>query len=56
MDACTLQTTDARYPAPLRERLGAAAPAALTALGNLDLLALPKTGLICFAHCHEETQ
>ena len=42
---------DARYPARLRERLGDAAPAQLTALGNLDLLALPKTGLFCSARC-----
>jgi predicted Rossmann fold nucleotide-binding protein DprA/Smf involved in DNA uptake len=42
---------DARYPARLRERLGATAPAELFALGNLDLLALPKTALFCSARC-----
>lgn len=42
---------DAAYPARLRERLGDAAPAQLTTLGNLDLLALPKTGLFCSARC-----
>ena len=35
----------------MRERLGDAAPAELTTLGNLDLLALPKTGLFCSARC-----
>lgn len=39
------------YPARLRERLGAEAPPTLTALGNLDLLALPKTALFCSARC-----
>ena len=42
---------DARYPARLRERLGGDAPAQLTALGNLDLLALPKAALFCSARC-----
>jgi predicted Rossmann fold nucleotide-binding protein DprA/Smf involved in DNA uptake len=42
---------DRRYPARLRERLGAAAPPELTALGNLDLLALPKTTLFCSSRC-----
>ena len=42
---------DAHYPARLRERLGDAAPTQLTTLGNLDLLALPKTGLFCSARC-----
>lgn len=45
-----LSTDDARYPARLRERLGAPAPQ-VTALGNLDLLALPKTALFCSAKC-----
>ena len=51
MDACTLTAADTRYPARLRERLGDAAPAQLTAFGNLDLLALPKTALFCSARC-----
>ena len=42
---------EARWPVRLSERLGGAAPAELTALGNLDLLALPKTGLFCSARC-----
>ena len=40
---------DARYPARLRERLGANAPGQLSALGNLELLAQPKTALFCSA-------
>ena len=51
MDACTLTASDARYPARLHERLGDGAPAQLTTLGNLDLLALPKTALFCSARC-----
>lgn len=47
----TIARGDARYPARLARRLGAAAPAALMALGNLDLLALPKTALFCSARC-----
>ena len=51
MTPLALAPADARYPARLRERLGDAAPAQLTTLGNLDLLALPKTGLFCSARC-----
>ena len=51
MTPLVLAPADARYPARLRERLGDAAPAQLTTLGNLDLLALPKTGLFCSARC-----
>ena len=47
----TIPRDEPRYPARLRERLGAAAPSNLTALGNLDLLALPKTALFCSARC-----
>src|SRR3989442_15719656 len=46
-----LNVADARYPARLRERLGEDALPELTALGNLDLLALPKTALFCSARC-----
>ena len=35
----------------MRERLGDTAPAQLYALGNLVLLALPKTALFCSARC-----
>lgn len=41
----------ALWPRLLSERLKDEAPAELTALGNLDLLALPKTGLFCSARC-----
>jgi predicted Rossmann fold nucleotide-binding protein DprA/Smf involved in DNA uptake len=47
----TLLQDDSRYPAKLRERLGADAPAQLSTLGNLDLLAMPKTALFCSARC-----
>ena len=46
-----LEPGDTRYPAVLRERLGANAPASLSPLGNLDLLAPPKTALFCSARC-----
>ena len=51
MNTILLDATDTRYPARLRERLGANAPGQLSALGNLDLLALPKTALFCSARC-----
>ena len=51
MTLVVLDSTDARYPARLRERLGEDAPTQLTSLGNIDLLALPKTGLLCSARC-----
>lgn len=41
---------NAAYPAPVRRRLGDAAPN-LTVRGNLDLLALPKTAVFCSARC-----
>ena len=46
-----LDARDTRYPARLRERLGGDAPDQVTAVGNLDLLALPKTALFCSARC-----
>ena len=51
MTPIALNATDARYPARLLERLGDPAPVQLSALGNLDLLALPKTALFCSARC-----
>ena len=51
MTPIALNVADARYPARLRERLGADAPRQLTALGNLDLLNFPKTALFCSARC-----
>ena len=46
MKPISLNPADARCPARLRERLGDAAPAQLTTLGNPDPLALPKTGIL----------
>ena len=47
----TILPWDALWPHRLRERLGDASPAELNTIGNLDLLALPKTGLFCSARC-----
>ena len=46
-----LNLADALYPARLSEHFGTDAPPRLSALGNLDLLALPKTALFCSARC-----
>jgi hypothetical protein len=46
-----LNSADARYPARLRRRLRTDALPQLSALGNLDLLALSKTALFCSARC-----
>ena len=46
-----LSPDDARWPRLLTARLGDAAPKRITAQGNLDLLALPKTALFCSGHC-----
>ncbi len=51
MTPIALNAKDERYPVRLRERLGSNAPAQIAALGNLDLLALPKTALFCSARC-----
>ena len=51
LQAASILHRDSGYPERLRERLGDAAPAQLTTLGNLDLLALPKTALFCSARC-----
>ncbi len=50
-----LSPDDARWPRLVTERLGDAAPPKLTALGNLDLLALSKTALFCSARCPGST-
>lgn len=42
---------DPRYPARLREGSWDGAPAQLSSLGNLDLIALRKTALFCSARC-----
>ena len=49
MTPAAFNSTDACYPARLRERLSSEAPAQLCALGNLDLLAFTKTALFCSA-------
>jgi predicted Rossmann fold nucleotide-binding protein DprA/Smf involved in DNA uptake len=51
MMAVVLNLADDFYPEQLSERLGADAPPQLKALGNLDLLACPKTALFCSARC-----
>ncbi len=51
MKPIALNAADASYPERLREGLGGDAPAQVFALGNLDLLALPKTALFCSARC-----
>ena len=51
MDIHQIEAVAAEYPARLRERMDADAPPQLTALGNLNLLALPKTALFCSARC-----
>jgi len=47
----TITLEDSRYPARLIRHLGADAPPELTVLGNLELLALPKTALFCSEKC-----
>ncbi len=51
LQAASISHRDTGYPARLRERLGADAPPEMTVIGNLDLLALPKTALFCSTHC-----
>jgi predicted Rossmann fold nucleotide-binding protein DprA/Smf involved in DNA uptake len=51
MNRTVLNSTDAAYPASLRERLGEQTPRTLTILGNLELLSQPKTGLFCSVRC-----
>ena len=46
-----LRAGETGYPAILLTHLNSAAPATLSALGNRDLLALPKTALFCSARC-----
>jgi len=46
-----IKPSDVRWPRLLAERLGTEAPPHLTTLGNLDLLALPKTALLGSARC-----
>lgn len=55
MTPALIKSADERYPARLYERLGKQAPPQLTALGNLALLAQPKTALFCSARCPGKT-
>ena len=47
----SISHNDADYPVRLVQCLGADAPPKITALGSLDLLAMPKTALFCSAKC-----
>jgi hypothetical protein len=51
MEVIQIESVAAEYPARLRDRLGGSAPSPLTAVGNLNLLALPNTALFCSARC-----
>jgi predicted Rossmann fold nucleotide-binding protein DprA/Smf involved in DNA uptake len=51
MTPTVLKTSSPLYPARLRGKLGDDAPPPLSALGNLELLALLKTALFCSARC-----
>ena len=46
-----LDTTHPLWPGRLTARLGSDAPKELAVLGNVGLLALPMTGLLCSARC-----
>lgn len=46
-----INPSDVRYPSSLVQRLGSDAPPMLAALGNFDLVSLPKTALFCSARC-----
>jgi predicted Rossmann fold nucleotide-binding protein DprA/Smf involved in DNA uptake len=51
MNPTVLNSTDAAYPASLRERLGEHAPKTLTALGAVASLSQRKTALFCSIRC-----
>jgi predicted Rossmann fold nucleotide-binding protein DprA/Smf involved in DNA uptake len=46
-----IRQDDTNYPATLVERMGEAAPAALAAVGDLNILQRPRLGLICSIQC-----
>jgi predicted Rossmann fold nucleotide-binding protein DprA/Smf involved in DNA uptake len=51
MTPLALNVADTRYPACLRKLLDTEIPPNLCAIGNLELLSLPKTALFCSARC-----
>ena len=51
MKPTALNPADTRYPAKCLERLGDDAPKQLTALGNLDLLVLPRIAIFSSTRC-----
>lgn len=46
-----IRLSDAGYPHRVARQLGNNAPKQISVLGNLDLLALPKTALFCSSRC-----
>src|SRR3990170_4288858 len=51
MNPTVFNSTDARYPARLHERLGEHTPRTLIALGDFVLLSQTKTGVFCSGRC-----
>ena len=51
MDVFRISPVATEYPSRLRDRLARLTLPPLTALGNLALLAMPKTALFCSTHC-----
>jgi predicted Rossmann fold nucleotide-binding protein DprA/Smf involved in DNA uptake len=51
MNPTVLNSSEAEYPARLRERLGEQAPRTLNCLGDFALLSQTKTGLFCSVRC-----
>ena len=51
MTAASICTLDAGLYGRLRARLGGDAPEKLASLGNVELLAVPKTALFCSSRC-----
>lgn len=55
MTPSILNVSGSRYPTRMRERLGNDVPTQVFALGNLNLIALPKITLSCFARSPGDT-
>jgi predicted Rossmann fold nucleotide-binding protein DprA/Smf involved in DNA uptake len=49
--SCIIDSKDSRYPARLEEHLGKEAPVRLWAIGDYDLIKMPKTALFCSNRC-----